>query len=153
MTAHYQEMVSRYNKCPTGDSRLIAIDKLDGFAKNILKALNSYEGRNRTGDLYVRVIFDCLLIYYIDKFGHIEESRAIEKIFIWAYSLRLKMQVVQLASIDNYVLENNLFKIIKEAIHPVDFINYTLTGLKKKDKRSTKTEELEKLFREMKYYE
>ena len=127
------------------------MDKLDGYAKNILEAINRYEGRNRTGDRYVRTIFDCLLIYYIDKFGLVEISRAIEKIFIWAFSLRLKMQVVQLASMDNHVLENNLFKLIKDAIRPVDFINCTLPVLQ--EKRSTKTEEIENLFREMRYYE
>jgi len=151
MTAHYQEMVAKYNKYSTAGFQLIAIDKLDGFAKSILEALNIYKGRNRTGDRYVRTIFDCLLIYYIDKFGHIEISRAIEKIFIWAYTLRLKMQMVQLASMDNYVLENNLFKLIKDAIRPSDFINCTLPVLM--ERRSTKTEELEKLFREMRYYE
>ena len=151
MTAHYQEMVAKYNKYSTAGFQLIAIDKLDGFAKSILEALNIYKGRNRTGDRYVRTTFDCLLIYYIDKFGHIEISRAIEKIFIWAYTLRLKMQMVQLASMDNYVLENNLFKLIKDAIRPSDFINCTLPVLI--EKRSTKTEELEKLFREMRYYE
>lgn len=151
MTAHYQEMVTKYNEVSTAGFQLITIEKVDGYAKSILEALNCYEGRNRTGDRYVRAIFDCLLIYYIDKFGHVEISRAIEKIFIWAYSLRLKMQVVQLASMDNYVLENNLFKLIKDAIRPGDFINCTLPALL--EKRSTKTEELENLFREMRYYE
>jgi hypothetical protein len=151
MTAHYQEMVTEYNKCATACFQLIAMDKLDGYAKSILDALNSYEGRNRTGDRYVRTIFDCLLIYYIDKFGLVEISRAIEKIFIWSFSLRLKMQVVQLASMDNHVLENNLFKLIKEAIRPEDFINCTLPVLQ--EKWSTKTEEIENLFREMRYYE
>ncbi len=151
MIAYYQEMVNEYNKCSTAVFQLIAMDKLDGYAKNILEALNSYEGRNRTGDRYVRTIFDCLLIYYIDKFGHVEISRAIEKIFIWAYSLRLKMQVVQLASMDNYVLGNNLFKLIKDAIRPSDFINCALQVLQVK--RSTKTEGIENLFREMRYYE
>lgn len=151
MTAHYQEMVAKYNKSSTGDGQFISVDKLDGFAKSILETLCIYEGRHRTGDRYVQTIFDCLLIYYIDKFGHIEISRAIEKIFIWAYSLRLKMQVVQLASMDNYVIENNLFKIIKDAIRPSDFINCILPVLQ--EKRSTRTEEIEILFREMRYYE
>ncbi len=151
MTAHYQTMVTEYNKCATGSFQLIALDKLDGYAKNILEALNTYEGRNRTGDRYVRTIFDCLLIYYIDKFGLVEISRAIEKIFIWSFGLRLKMQVVQLASMDNHVLENNLFKLIKDAIRPGDFINCMLPVLQ--EKRSTKTEEIENLFQEMRYYE
>lgn len=151
MTAHYQAMVTEYNKCATASFQLIAMDTLDGYAKSILEALNSYEGRNRTGDRYVRTIFDCLLIYYIDKFGLVEISRAIEKIFVWSFSLRLKMQVVQLASMDNHVLEHNLFKLVKDAIRPGDFINCTLPVLQ--EKRSTKTEEIENLFREMRYYE
>lgn len=96
-------------------------------------------------------MFDCLLIYYIDKFGHAELSRAIEKIFIWAYSLRLQMQVVQLASMDNHVLANNLFRLIKDATRPADFINCSLPVVS--GKKSTKTEAIETLFRDMKYYE
>jgi hypothetical protein len=116
-----------------------------------MEKINIYEGHRRTGDRYVRAIFNCLLIYYIDKFGHVEISRAIEKIFVWAYSLRLKMQVVQLASMDNYVLENNLFRLIKEATRPGDFINCSLPVLT--EKKSTKTGEIETLFRDMRYYE
>ena len=153
MTAHYQEMVTLFNEGPVSSSRFLASEKLDGFAGKIMDEINEYEGRNRTGDRYVRTIFDCLLIYYIDKFGHVEISRAIEKIFIWAYSLRLKMQVVQLASMDSHVLENNLFRLIKEATRPGDFINFSLSVLKEKDKKSTKTEKIEQLFRDMKYYE
>jgi hypothetical protein len=63
----------------------------------------------------------------------------------------LKMQVVQLASMDNHVLENNLFRLIKEATRPSDFINCNLPMLA--EKKSTKTDEIEKLFRAMKYYE
>ena len=152
MTAHYQEKVSLINANSKHFSELLGTETLDGFAGKIMKGINTYQGRKRTGDLYVRTIFDCLLIYYVDKFGYVEISRAIEKIFIWSYSLRLKMQVVQLASMDNYVLENiNLFRLIKEATRPSDFINCNLPILT--DNRASKTEEIESLFREMKYYE
>lgn len=151
MTAHYQETVRLFNEGSASSSRFLASEKVDGFAGTIMEKINTYEGHNRTGDRYVRTVFDCLLIYYIDKFGHVEISRAIEKIFIWAYSLRLKMQVVQLASMDNHVLEHNLFRLIKEATRPGDFINCSLPVLEVK--KSTKTEEIEELFREMRYYE
>lgn len=151
MTAHYQETVKLFNDPSTSSSLFIASGTLDGFAKEIMEKVNTYEGRNRTGDRYVRSIFDCLLIYYIDKFGHVEISRAIERIFVWAYSLRLTMQVVQLASMDNHVLENNLFRLIKEATRPGDFINCSLPVLTRN--WSTKTEAIEKLFQDMKYYE
>ena len=147
MTAHYQEMIAQFNEGPASGPRFLASEKLDGFAKRIVEVINIYEGRNRTGDRYVRSIFDCLLIYYIDKFGHVDISRAIEKIFIWAYSLRLKMQVVQLASMDNHVLEHNLFSMIKEATRPGDFINCSLPVLEVQ--KSTKTGQIEKLFREI----
>jgi hypothetical protein len=151
MTAHYQEKVTRFNERSTPFSKSLGTDKLDGYAGKIMETINRYEGHGRTGDRYVRTIFDCLLIYYIDKFGHVEISRAIEKIFIWAYSLRLTMQVVQLASMDNHVLDNNLFRLVKEATRPSDFINCSLPVLA--EKRSSKTEEIEKLFQEMRYYE
>jgi len=151
MTAHYQETVTLFNERSAINLQFLSSEKLDGFAGRIMKQIKTYEGHNRTGDRYVRSIFDCLLIYYIDKFGHVEISRAIEKIFIWAYSLRLKMQVVQLASMDNHVLVQNLFTLIKEATRPGDFINCSLPVLA--EKKSTKTDEIEKLFRDMRYYE
>ncbi len=149
MTSHYQKKIEWIDN----GKQLLEQEssKLNGYVNDILKTIDSYDGRNRTGDRYVRGIFDCLLIYYIDKFGFAELSRSIEKIFVWAYSLRLRMQVVQLASMDNYVLENNLFKLLKDSIRPSDFINCslpTITG-----NRSSKTEKIVELFKEMKYYE
>lgn len=151
LISHYQSKVARISAESWNGHELVGGAGLDGFAKEIMDVLNSYPARTRTGDCYVRAMFDCLLIYYIDKFGHAELSRAIEKIFIWAYSLRLQMQVVQLASMDNHVLANNLFRLIKDATRPADFINCSLPVVS--GRKSTKTGEIEALFREMKYYE
>lgn len=119
-------------------------------AKSIYTTLESYDGRNRTGDKYVRNLFDCCLIYYWDKFGAVEMDRAVEKFFIWAYSLRLTMQNVQLASIDNYALEApHVFKTIKEALHPSEVLNIKLPSLT--NVSSTKTKDLENIFKELKY--
>lgn len=151
MTAHYQDKIAQINADAKSIDKLIGNVKLDGYAEGIIKTINDYPGRTRTGDRYVRVMFDCLLIYYIDKFGRAEISRAIEKIFIWAYSLRLKMQVVQLASMDNYVLDNNLFRLIKEATHPAEFINSSLPIVI--NIKSTNTGKVEELFKKMRFYE
>ena len=151
LISHYQGKVARISAESWSGHELVGTDGLDGYAKTIMDTLNSYSARTRTGDCYVRAMFDCLLIYYIDKFGHADLSRAIEKIFIWAYSLRLQMQVVQLASMDNHVLKNNLFRLIKEATRPADFINCSLPVLISNN--STKTGKIEALFRDMKYYE
>ena len=151
LISHYQSEVARISATSWNGHELLRAERLDGYAKNIIDTLNSYPARTRTGDCYVRAMFNCLLIYYIDKFGHAELSRAIEKIFIWAYSLRIQTEVVQLASMDNYVLKNNLFRLIKDATRPADFINCNLPVVS--GTKSTKTEEIEVLFREMKYYE
>jgi hypothetical protein len=151
MTSYYQETVRLFNRPLAAGAPFLGSVQLDGFAGRIIQIIGTYEGHSRTGDRYVRSIFDCLLIYYIDKFGQIEISRAIEKIFVWAYSLRLTMQVVQLASMDNHVLGKNLFRLIKEATRPSDFINCSLPVIR--GNRSTKTEKIEALFRDMKYYE
>lgn len=151
LISHYQSKVARISAESWNGHELVGAEGLDGFAQDIMETINTYPARTRTGDCYVRAMFDCLLIYYIDKFGHAELSRAIEKIFIWAYSLRLQMQVVQLASMDNYVLANNLFRLIKDATRPADFINHPLKWLSSNS--STKTEAIERLFRDMEYYE
>lgn len=153
MTSHYQTKVESICEESHLFYQQAGIEKLDGYAGKIIETINSYPSRSRTGDEYVRLMFDCLLIYYIDKFGHAEISRAIEKIFIWAYSLRLNMQVVQLATMDNYVLENNLFRLIKDATLPFEFINVSLPVINEANAKGTNMAEVKLLFREMKFYE
>ena len=108
--------------------------KYDKFLKDneIIKMLNEYEGRYRTGDKYIRMLFDCALIFYVDKFGMQEVEKVVEKIFIWAYKKRLEMQAVYLETIDNYALETNLFKIIREANSYKDVVNMHISKIRAK---------------------
>lgn len=122
----------------------------------ILEMIKTYEGSSHTGDKYIRNLFYCGLIYYIDKFGEKDLSKAIDKIFVWAYSLRLKLQAVRLVSIDNFALNKGhsqiqLFKKIKNAINPNDILNLRLEILNKN--RSSKTEKIVEEFKKLKYYE
>jgi len=94
-----------------------------------IKILNQYNGKNRTGDRYVRGLFECAIIYYIDKFGEKEIDKVINKLFIWAYTIRLKLQAVQLASIDNRALETKVFRTIKEANSYVDVVNMHISNI------------------------
>lgn len=158
MISHYQ---SRVQRAVNGSMRLrmliaeeCPVEKRSEegiLAIRILDTINSYEGHRRTGDRYVRVIFDCLQLYYVDKFEGDEICRAVEKIFIFAFTLRLKMQLVSLATMDNYVIENNLFSTLRDATSPAEFFNASFPGLQ--EIKSTKTVEIEELFREMKYLE
>jgi len=83
-------------------------------------------------------------------------SKAIDKIFVWAYSLRLKLQAVGLDSVDNFAFNHGyskiqLFKRIKEAIKPNDILNLRLETLR--DNKSSKTEKIVDQFKRLKYYE
>jgi len=143
MTAHYQRKVAAMRE-GAGDH------KLEERAERILKELDRYEGRHRTGDRYVRTMFDCLLLYYRDKFGNVEPSRAVEKCFLWAYGLRLTQTRVMLASMDKYVQGTNLFRVVKDAIRPSDFLHFPLPKVGVKFENAVAIKEL---FREMNYAE
>jgi hypothetical protein len=124
---------------------------LEGTPKNILKIINEYDGKDRTGDKYVRMLFDCAMLYYIDKFGLRAIESAVEKIFIWAFSIRLTYQSLQMASVDNYVIQEfNIFKSIKEAIYKEEIINIELPLVKVNDKTG-KIDKLVSLFTDLKY--
>ncbi|MCX6162894.1 MAG: DUF262 domain-containing protein [Ignavibacteriae bacterium] len=159
MISYYKTMIDNIN---TNELPKIAKEfskpniDINTLSQEILSVLSNYEGRNRTGDKYVKVLFDCCLIYYLDKFGTKYILKAIEKIFIWVYTLRLQMQAVQVASIDNYALGKNevnkeIFKIIREAIHPNDILNIKLDNLNTNN--STKTDSILALFKKMNYYD
>ncbi|WP_323894616.1 DUF262 domain-containing protein [Aeromonas veronii] len=145
MIKHYQGLTFLFN-----GSALMERYKLEGYAREILMVLADYQGRHRTGDRYVRTMFDCLLLYYFDKFGATHLSKAIEKIFIWAYALRLDMYSVQLASMDNYVVgRQNMFKVLREATNPQLFLQYEVPTVTKVN--GTKIDELKALFDKMGY--
>jgi len=124
--------------------------ELSELSLKILNTVNTYPGRKRDGDKYVRNIFDCALIYYIDKFGNREINRAIETFFLWSYSLRLTLQSVYLASIDNYALNKPfVFYTIREALKPSDV--FIIRPEKPKINFESKLKPVIALFKELGY--
>lgn len=59
------------------------------------------------------------------------------------------MEAVQVATVDNYVLENNLFRVLGDSITPADFINRNLPVVERI--RSSKIDAINELFKEMRY--
>lgn len=147
------EMITYYQRKVNELKDTLKQADLTDNAKNILDKIDSYEGRFRTGDNYVRSLFDSLLLYYLDRFGTYQLAQAIEKIFIWSYSLRLTMYAVYIETVDNYVLSHNLFRLIKEAIHPDDFLNHPAPLLKRETIKATKADPIKELFVELNYCE
>lgn len=115
----------------------------------IFEILGSYKGRHRTGDKYVRNLFDCALLYYIDKFGTKDIDKISVKLFVWSYSLRLSSKAVQLASVDNHaIFGDNVFNKIREATQPKQIYNLDIDKVEVKSSNTTK---IETLFADLKY--
>lgn len=83
----------------------------------------------RDGESYLKDLFECVTIYYIDKFGENELDDFIEKAFVWCYYLRFEYQRLGFDSVDNYVIGNNLFLVIKNAIQPKEVIKAQMLKL------------------------
>lgn len=161
MAEYYQKKIAAIVAEVSGfsqrQSAMLMDEPLTPMACKVLSTLSSYDRRHRTGDRYVRAMFDCALIFYIDKFGSQGLSFAIEKCFIWAYRCRIRQKVVQLATMDNYVLEHNLIRFIRDSHLPDDLHSFPLPSMSKQENKnngnsSEDKDELVKLFREMKYY-
>lgn len=133
MVAHYQQLQNKVTVCTFDD------DPLTNRAIDVLSCLNSYKKRYRIGDIYIRILFDCALMFFIDKFGTALLSTAIEKIFIWAYSCRLRAYSVRLTSMDNYARGKhqhnciNLFKHFHESMTANEALHFKMTVLKKEN--------------------
>lgn len=151
MIAHYHarvELIGRKSHRSVGAGGSFA---LDGRAEEIMSTINNYPGMHRDGDRYVRDIFDCLLIYYFDKFGADELGRAIEKIFVWAYAIRIRMQVLQWVTVDHHVVRTGFFQRLREATEPQDFFQLPVEA--SGPMKSRKTEAIYELLLKMGYHE
>ena len=150
MVEHYEKQISKVVDHQDQSEKISIFGAtLQDRANRIIKILNSYDARNRDGDRYVRTLFDSALIFYIDKFATDRLSEAIEKIFIWAYRCRISQYSVQLATIDNYVLEKNIFSLLKYAQSPSELIGWSLPIVDKQ--QGTNVVPLVELFKELNY--
>jgi len=123
-------------------------------ALEILNLLDTYDARFRTGDLYVRNVFNCCLLYYLDKFGYFKIDEVIVRFFIWVYTPRIEQHSVRLRTIDNLGADNNgFFKIMRESINTKEIFYKELHSAKPYGGNSDnqKTKPLIKIFNELKY--
>ena len=109
----------------------------------------------RQGDRYVRRMFNSLVLCYYDRFGEQDLARAIEYIFIWAYSLRLQNASVYLESVEKHIRHDNLFMRLQQSLSPVDFLNKPLQQLNQKNVKIRNLETvagIKTIFEELGYY-
>lgn len=100
--------------------------------KELWDLLNTYEGHWRTGDGYVRTLFECAALYHYDKFGGDQLKEAMDKIFIWSYSIRLINSSVRIESIDNAAIgEGSIFPAIQQALNPSKVVAFAVKAIEK----------------------
>jgi hypothetical protein len=109
------------------------VEKVDVLQYTKEERIVNYVYKNqysyRDGENYLRDMFECIMIYYTDKFGENELAAFIEKAFVWCFYLRFEYQRLGFDSIDNYIIANNLFTTIKDAMQPKDVLKFTLKKL------------------------
>ena len=116
--------------------------------KKFLDVLDTYSGRHRKGDQYVKNLFLCTVMYYYDKFGEHGFDSAVSLCFQWSYRLRLEKSRVQIESINNHAIEPlGLLRCISNATHPDEVINFSSSPIEKME--ATRVDEL-KQFLEIK---
>lgn len=119
---------------------------------DLLDTINSYEGRSRKGDHYVRNLFFCAVMFYYDRFGDVELERAARLCFLWSYRTRLEQNRVVIESIDNKGLsETGLLHVIKRALSPDDVLSYPVPLMSETDIGGTKVKGLISKFTELGY--
>lgn len=125
---------------------------LDRFplAKEILRVLDSYPSGRRIGDRHVRNLFDCYLLYYIDKFGVRELDRVVKIFFLDAYTIRVNRKAVQLSTVDNHARYGGLFNVLREALRPEDVMQHRIPKVESEPK-GTRIQEIKKLFEDFKH--
>lgn len=122
---HFFDMVSYYQK---SKDNLFKELKENEQTNRIISILDNQEYKHRTGDKYVRRLFDSAVLFYWDKFGLIEIEKAVKVIFLWAYQIRLTQQSVFIESIDNHARKDlMLFNKIYEATHPKEITQLLIT--------------------------
>jgi hypothetical protein len=113
--------------------------------RTILTVLDSYKGRHRTGDIYVKKLFFCAVMFYYDKFGEHGFERTVLLCFQWSYRLRLVQSRVQIESINNHAISPlGLLRCISHAIYPSEVLNFLISPVEKVE--ATKVDKLEQFF-------
>lgn len=129
-------------------------DLVKKYSNKIGSALDSYPERRRDGDKFTKMLFDAALLFYYDKFGIEGVDKAIIKIFLWSYAMRLTHNSVKRTTMDNYAREgNSAFRIIHNATKPLDLQNWKLPIIKATSIRQKGMASIKEIFTNLHQFE
>lgn len=93
--------------------------------KNLIEFLDSYQHSSRTGDRYLRTLFENVVFAYYDKFSDNHLESFINKAFWWVYRIRLQYARIGYPTMENEATaRNSLFNIIEQAGTPAQVLQF-----------------------------
>ena len=106
---------------------------LDPALASVVEDLDQY--RRQSTHRLVRNLFDCLVLFYVDRFGHQDLGRAVDLMVRYALSLRIQQTQVRRVMISNYALGHppsdgllgvNLFAELRQAMRSRDVLRHVV---------------------------
>jgi len=120
--------------------------------RELINTLNTYTGRSRRGDHYVRNLFFCSVMFYYDRFGDAHLEKAAMLCFLWSYRIRLLQQRVVIESIDNVGREQGgLLQVIACALTPLAVLAFPIAPVEEHEIKGTHIDGLIEQFRQQGY--
>lgn len=107
------------------------VDKVTQInGKNIEKGVNTFLNTQdycyRVGDKYLKNLFECMVLFYFDKFGEVNLDEFINKAFLWVYRIRFEYQRITFKTIEDEAhSKNGLFNHIEKSSTPIQVLRYT----------------------------
>ena len=96
------------------------------IGKGVNTFLNTQDYCFRVGDKYLKNLFECIVLFYFDKFGEIYLDEFINKAFLWVYRIRFEYQRITFKTIEDEAhSKNGLFNHIEKSSTPIQVLRYT----------------------------
>ncbi len=104
------------------------VTKINGkdLGKGVNTFINNQDYCYRVGDKYLKNLFECIVLFYFDKFGEIYLDEFINKAFLWVYRIRFEYQRITFKTIEDEAhSKNGLFNYIEKSSTPIQVLRYT----------------------------
>ena len=104
------------------------VTKINGkdLGKGVNAFLNNQDYCYRVGDKYLKNLFECIVLFYFDKFGEVYLDEFINKAFLWVYRIRFEYQRITFKTIEDEAhSKNGLFNHIEKSSTPIQVLRYT----------------------------
>jgi hypothetical protein len=142
---HYLKLYNDLFDYDSGILKRIDVKNTNVLNKNILDFIY-YDKHRRTGDTYVRNLFQSIVLYYYDRFGDNHLDAAVLKILKWTYKIRIKNSSVRVETIENAAQSQmGILHYIDQMVHSKEILKYRVE-IEEKDKIRKDIENLNLFF-------